>query len=504
MSDYNHISDQERRKLFQDFSEAAKKLGGSEPEAGGLPTDQPLQPSKAERDSQKDASELSPMFASRRRYKRPAWRMRLKIDTYAYTQGFDICGFRQFFNSLFSFFSPGKDIINRKFAKPLVQDHPYRADPSGYCLSRTLLEIRQTADTIIRSTSFLRRSTDHQDNLADDLKRDLLTWEPFGYRFLELFQHRERRVLDSLEFLRRQFDGMRPIDVFDLVLAVKTVYRATLQTDVPFDEIRDRVINIGELVKSNYKRIYSGEQTVQQVSTRIDQAVDEFIALYARLKWFSRQLYPPLLKILNRFEEETKAHLLAQEIYSFIGLDRKRTLKSEPKPQKIPEKPPVVLPAENVEEKDRREEYEGILRIMEYTFPGSQIDCLLDGDYSALVWFQQRLFSAGEIRSPIAGGRPEFVELLKKLSKEDPMGPVILLHEIIGQLIEVLEPEGVAGLTDPLKSEGSVVKDQFLALRSEWGLIRGELLERYLKEIDYYEKETTLGVVESFGVDRCG
>jgi diguanylate cyclase (GGDEF)-like protein len=69
---------------------------------------------------------------------------------------------------------------------------------------------------------------------------------------------------------------------------------------------------------------------------------------------------------------------------------------------------------------------------------------------------------------------------------------VIVLHELIGQMLESLGSEALVDLIDPLRSHKSRSAEQFSEIRRQWWAAREELLFRYLKEVDYFEKELSL------------
>lgn len=490
MSDYNELSEQERKKLYKDFSKAAKEIKVSR-----LPSGQPVERTKPKPESAPGASGApghEPRLFTGRQYKRPSWVTRIRIDSYAYSKGFDICGLKQFLATLFSFLKPNRDIVSKRFAKAVIQDHPYKSAPSGYSLSRTLLEMKQKAGILLKGGFYLKRASDKQWGIYGDLNRDLQTWEPFGYKILKNFQHYEKRIYEALEYIRFQYDSVKAIDVFELIEVVKAVYRLSLMTDAPYEVIKERITDIGGLITSQYRRSNSIEQKARKIEKKIDQSVDDFLVSYARLKWFAHQLYPALLKMLNRFKEESSANLLADEIFAFLEMDRKQILKAEiqsPYAEPVQSDEPA-LPAQA--ELNPKEEYKGILTILDFAFPGSRIGKIVEGDNYSLFWFNKKIFSPGEHRKPVISAGLNFNDLLLKISKDDPLSPVIPLHEMIRQMIESLEPDGLAGMVDPLKNKAASIKDQFLELRNQWSVIKEELVWRYLKEINYFEKESSL------------
>jgi diguanylate cyclase (GGDEF)-like protein len=512
MGKYGNLSDQERRKLYRDFSRAAKEIkvdGDFRPGAADRDTPDGRTPEPADRDTlvredEKQARESAERFLFlRRRRKRPSYPVRLKIESYAYSEGFEISGIRQFFSSLFSFLWPNRDPVSARFLKTLVLDSPQRGDPEGYSLIHTLLELQKLVENLLTGGGFLRRLSDSGYNLKGDLTRDLLNWEPGGYRLMMSFQRISPRLLEVLESLRSRFEQQKNVDVFELTDVVKGVYRITLGVQADPNVLERRIHSAGELVKGLYKRVYTNEEKVQQVCTRIEHQIADFLACYTRLKWFAGQLYPALLKMLNRFRTQAQVASILENIYAFIGLDKKEVLilresvnLVQPKEKRKPEPP---MPAGESEEQspeepnyDFNEEFRGILTILDYAFPGCRIQHIWEGDYSILLWFQQKIFSHRDYRGPIVSRRLDFMDLLWKINRYDPLAPVIVLHELIGQMLESLNPEAIVGLVDPLRSRKTRSADLFAEIRRQWRATREEVLLRYLKEVDYFEKELSL------------
>lgn len=509
MSEYGDLSDRERRKLYRDFSKAAKEI---KVDGRGIPG-QALRGEKAagESDQWERTTPKRFLFDQPRR-KRPTYAVRLKIESYAYSEGFEISGIRQFFSSLFSFLWPFRDPISYGFLKSLVLDSAYRGDPEGYSLIRILLELQKGGETLLKGGGFLRRDSDSNFNLRGELTRDLLNWEPAGYRLLINFQKLQPRLMEALEGIRGRFDNQKTVNVFDLTDVVKGVYRITLSLQADLEVLQERINGAGELIKGLYKRIYSNEEKVRQVCTRIDQQIADFLACYARLKWFAGQLYPALLKMLNLFRTQGQVASILRHIYSFVGLDpkevlvlrasqspglgsRRRSVEKEIRGARPEES---ATPAGSAEETPQEqifnfnEEFRGILTILDYAFPGCRAQLIWEGDYAVLLWFHQKIFSHRDYRGPLVSRRPDFTDLLWKISLRDPLAPVFVFHELIGQMLESLNPEAVLSLVDPIRGRGTRGRESFMEIRRQWRSTREELLLRYLKEVDYFEKEISL------------
>jgi diguanylate cyclase (GGDEF)-like protein len=519
MAEYGYLSDQERRKLYRDFSRAAKEIkvdGEFRSGAGGTadPATQergsPAGSGREERESQEAAERF---LFHRRRRKRPSYSVRLKIESYAYSEGFEISGVRQFLFSLFSFLWPKRDPVPARFTKAIVLDSAQRGDPEGYSLIHTLLELQKLVRNLLAGGGFLRRVSDSGSDLKGDLTRDLLNWEPAGYRLMTGFQNIPPRLIESLESLRSRFEKQKNVDVFELTDVVKGVYRITLGVQADPNVLRERILSTGELIKGLYKRVYTSEEQIRHVCTRIDYQIADFMACYTRLKWFAGQLYPALLKLLNVFRTQAQVASILENIYAFVGLDQKDVLilreTMDPATSRERRKEGPVFREKAGEESreeltreeeaeseeppfDFNEEFRGILTILDYAFPGCRAQHIWEGDYSILLWFQQKIFSHREHRGSVVSRRLDFTDLLWKISRWDPLGPVIVLHELIGQMLESLNPEALVQLVDPLRGRKSKSVDLLGEIRRQWRAVREEVLLRYLKEVDYFEKELSL------------
>ncbi len=100
-----------------------------------------------------------------------------------------------------------------------------------------------------------------------------------------------------------------------------------------------------------------------------------------------------------------------------------------------------------------------------------------------LPWFQLKIFSPPAPRGPSYHRRQGFSDLLGALSWQDPVGAVLVLHEIVAQMLDSLNADAVGRLVDPLALGGAPVPQRLLDLRAQWALLREVLLLRYLKEL---------------------
>ena len=510
MGEYGNLSDQERRKLYRDFSNAAKEIKVERTAIGGVKTDlagaqAPAHAASDGVETERRERESTERFLfHRRRRKRPLYRVRLKIDSYAYSEGFEIGGLPQFLISLLAFLWPNRDPVPRGFVKVLVFDSARRGDPEGYGLARTLEELQKLGTNLLKGGGFLRRDSDRGSNLRTELAKDLLQWEAAGYRLINGFQKIPPRLSETLETLKVKYEQQKNIDVFELTDVVKGVYRITLAVQAEPEMLRERLLNAGELIKGLYKRIYTDEERIHQVCGRIDHQVSDFLSCYDRLKWFAAQLYPALLKMLNTFCRQEEVASILAKIYAFVGMDGKDVLVLRAEMNaggrravgsrgagSIPERTEVA--SEQPEpEFDFNEEFRGILTILDYAFPGCRAWGIWEGDYSILLWFYQKIFSHRDYRGSLLSRRPDIKDLLWKVSRRDPLAPVIVLYELIAKMMESLNPQALIGLGDPLTNRKSHSADSFVELRRQWRAVREELLLRYLREVDYFEKEVAL------------
>ena len=374
MGRYEELSDPERRRLAEGLRRAAESLRGAEPPPGPSPP----------------APERSPLFAepltsagtearpARRR--RPSYRLRLRIDGYAFSAGFAICGLGELLASFFSFLTPGRDSVSRRFLRILLHDDPQHADPSGYSLSRTLLELAKAAENLLRGGGFLRREADRHYNLSAELKRDLAVWEPQGLKLLSAFERFPGSVFETLDAVRARNQTWRGVDVLELAELVRIVLRSSLLAAAPPEAVRETLEGVGALIKARYRRIFHGEEEIARIGKRVDRQVEEFLACWARLKWFAHEMYPAMLKLLRVFRREEELPAILPQVLRFAGLDPAALLTME-RPL-IEPPPPVAEPAGGQPPAaiDLNAEFHGILTILRQAFPACRIERVSDRD----------------------------------------------------------------------------------------------------------------------------
>ncbi len=490
MGKYDHLPDEERRKLAEALRRAAQSIRTTAEPAvqRPAPTGQDL----------RDLPAGGPRPAPPVR-RRPGYALRLRIDGYAYSEGYEICSLSELLSSLLSFLNPSRDRVSRRFLKTLVQDSVDRGDPSGYSLSRTLLELSRAAEALLKGGSFLRRETDRHYNLAGELKHDLATWEPGGLRLLASFQHLPAGVMEALDSLKAATGMGRTVDVLELQPLVRAVERSSLFAAAPAETVRETLEGIGALIKVQYRRIFYKEEDMARIGLRVDRLVEEFLACWARLKWFAHELYPALLKMLRVYRREEELPAILPQVLHFVDLDPREILALD-RPALAPPPPPrPVAEALEVEPVNLTEEFRGILTILLQAFPGCRLERIAEQDYSVLFWFQQRVFSPPAPRGPSYHRRQGFSDLLGAVSHLDPVGAVLVLHEIIAQMLDSLNAEAVGRLVDPLALGGAPVPQRLLDLRAQWSLLREVLLLRYLKELADLERQLTALPPEAAG-----
>ncbi len=480
MGKYDHLPDEERRKLAEALRRAAQSIRTT-----AEPADQRPAPGGADlRDLPAGGPHPAPSIR-----RRPGYALRLRIDGYAYSEGYEICSLTELLASLLSFLNPHQDRVSRRFLKTLVQDSAERGDPSGYSLSRTLLELARSAETLLKGGAFLRRETDRRYNLAGELKRDLTAWEPEGLKLLASFQQLPTGLLEALDSLKAAIGMGRAVDVLELQQLVRAVERSSLLAAAPAEAVRETLEGIGALIKGQYRRIFSREEDMARIGLRVDRLVEDFLACWARLKWFAHELYPALLKMLRLYRREEELPAILPQVLHFVELEPREILSLE-RPALAPPPPPrPVAEARAVEPVSLTEEFRGILTILQQAFPGCRLERIAEQDFSMLFWFQQRIFSPPSPRGPSYHRRQGFSDLLGAVSHLDPVGAVLVLHETIAQMLDSLNVEAVGRLVDPLG--GTPVPQRLLDLRAQWSLLREVLLLRYLKELADLERQLT-------------
>ena len=500
MFPYDRLTDEERRRLVRDLSEAAKRIqddAPAAPPAGKAPI------AAEERSSRPDGlrSVADSLLA------RPPWRLRLKIDSYACARGYAVCGLPQYFASLVSFLNPSRDYVRARFARDLVQDRASPAGPAGYGLERVLSELEKQSSFLLAGGQVLKRSTDGRAPLRQAILHDLKTWEPFGFSFLHAFQRFDGDAYRALAAIRARTDLQRGVDAFELSAVVRAVFRAALLCPAGFEDVRRRIENVGRLIQSGYRREFSGSGQIEGICRRIEAGTAAFLGCYARLRWFAHQLYPVLLKLLRIFEEESNLGRILPAVLDFVDLDEKRLLRpvameaEDDAPAAAPQDGPAPdgaggadgPPAGEAEAMPAglplAEEYRGILTVLGYAFPGSRIEEIGEGEWSSLFWFHQKLWAKEPGRPGLPGRRADLSELLGKISRRDPLAPLILLHGILAEMLDAVDPEELGRLTRPGTVTVEAFRVRFEELRRRWAELRARLFERYLQEVGFYGQE---------------
>ncbi len=490
MGKYDELSDSERSKLAEGLRRAAEEIRAAGGEAGE---------SRELLEHPRLVEELREIPEEEERVpsiqlRRPSYGLRMRIDSYAYSEGFEVCGFVELAASLFSFINPGRDAVRRRFVRTLVLDSPSRGDPTGYSLSHALLELQRTADSLLKGGSFLRRAADRQYALSAGLRRELAVWEPDGLRLLTAFQRFPPAVFEALDTFRARLETGRGVDVFELAELVRTVMRASLYAAAPAEAVRECLASVGELIKAQYRRIFTDEGELHRIAVRTDRQVEDFLGCWDRLKWFAHQLYPPLLKMLRLYRREEQMAVILPRVLRFAGLAPGELLAME-RPLR-PAKP--AAPVERVKETqakaavDLAGEFRGILTILGQAFPGCRIERIAEADYSILFWFHQKIHGHIDYRGPLISRRPDFNDLLGSVSHRDPVAVLIVLHELVAQMLGSLVPDALARLLDPLVTGPLDVPQQLADLRARWSLVREALLLRYLRELSDLEKQLSV------------
>ena len=281
------------------------------------------------------------------------------------------------------------------------------------------------------------------------------------------------------------------MDVLELQELLRAVLRASLCAAAPAEAVRETLEGVGALVKAQYRRIFTGEEELRRVGQRVDRLVDEFLACWARLKWFAHEMYPALLKMLRVYRREEEFTAILPQTLHFAGLEAGDILTLERPLLAPPSLPDSRTEADAPEPVDMAEEFRGILTILAQAFPGCRIERIADQDYSVLFWFHQKIFTRPGLRGPALSRRADYGELLGQVSCMDPIGAVVVLHEIVDRMLDSLNLEAVGRLVDPLALGGVPVPQRLQDLRSQWALLHEVLLLRYLRELEDLDKQVS-------------
>ena len=107
------------------------------------------------------------------------------------------------------------------------------------------------------------------------------------------------------------------------------------------------------------------------------------------------------------------------------------------------------------------------------------------------ITFHRKILVQPAPRGPAYHRHQGFSDLLAAVSYLDPVGAVVVLHEIVGQMLDSLNAEAVGRLVDPLAGGAAPAAQRLLDLRAQWELLREVLLLRYLKELTDLERQVS-------------
>jgi diguanylate cyclase (GGDEF)-like protein len=412
----------------------------------------------------------------------PPW-LRRRINRYAYSRGFLITRLPERFDDFMSFFDATRaDYASRALLRLMAAEKGYH-DQNPFQLSfiDTLNALRDSARILLRGPSGTKAlEREKAEERAEEMLRALRAREPFVVVFFAVFTERRDMLRKSLEFLGSNLRAGLRVRVAELARVVKDGCRLIAVTE---SLERDKLEMLFEVVRDVNISSPQGARGASELA----EAESLFRAAFQNLHRFGHELYPALLKMIAAFyPEEDTSPAKRTAVLQFLGLKEEEILTWEAWQRRMREAREKALKERQEKELARLEQekaeqfgvrFEGTLSTLESLFPESGIERMEQGAF-ILPYFANRVFT----RSAVFQSR---LADLEKLSSTDAVALLMVLHSILDDLLESMEPYALEKI---IGTEG--VAAAFIALRDSWHEAYLRFFEPYLEEIREYARET--------------
>jgi diguanylate cyclase (GGDEF)-like protein len=407
----------------------------------------------------------------------PPW-LRRKINRYAYANGFLITRFAQVVDDFFSVFDTARpDCVSRSMLLLLSDERGFHGrNPYELSMVDTLDALKESAERLMGQRGAWAPSKKTEEILAE-----LRAREPFALEYFTVFTQPHEALRRSLEYLGTSLRMHRKVLVVELARVVKDGSRLIAVTDALEPE---RLVLLMDLAREvNLERTPGARMAGEML-----EAESLFRASLQNLGRIGHELYPALLKMIAAFyPEEDSSPQKRAVVQRFLGITDNDLLTWEGWQRRVQEMRDRALREKQALEVARLEQekteafgvrFEGILAMLCSLFPDSGIERLEQGEFF-LPYFTHRIFPF----SPLFLARAVDLE---SLSAQDVMGPVLVLHSIVDDLLSSVNP---ARLEKLLGREGYAA--DFLALRDQWREAYPRVFEPYLDAVREFARETS-------------
>lgn len=407
----------------------------------------------------------------------PPW-LRRRINRYAYANGFLITRFAQIVDDFLSVFDAARpDFVSRALLSLLADERGFHGrNPRELSLVDTLDALKESAERLMG-----QRGAWAPSKKADEILAELRSREPFAVEYFSVFTQPHETLRRSLEYLGTSLRMRRKVPVAELARVVKDGCRLIAVTDALEPE---RLVLLLDLARD-----VNLEQTPgARMAGEMVEAESLFRASLENLGRVGHELYPALLKMIASFyPEEDVSPQKKAAVQRYLGITDDDLLTWEGWQRRVQEMRDKALREKQAVEVARLEQekteafsvrFEGILAMLASLFPDSGIERLEQGEFF-LPYFTHRIFPF----SPLFLARAVDLE---SLSAQDVMGPVLVLHSIVDDLLSSVNP---ARLEKLLGREGYAA--DFLGLRDQWRDAYPRVFEPYLDAVREFARETS-------------
>lgn len=410
-------------------------------------------------------------------------RLRRRINKWAFRNHFLICGFRERFADVLSFFNPRIiDAVNPRLIRLLVVKRGYLGDnPYNYTFIDNLDALYRSARVLLGKDGALRRTIrpGERRDLEEDVRQSMQIRDPFGLRFLERFTDPETKLRRSLEFLDlRHLKGER-IEVTALARVVKDAFRLIIATE---DVEPDKLSQLLDTARD----VCVAHRRTRRAATETEELAFLFRIAFANLQKFRHELYPALLKMIGTFyEEDDESPAKRESVLSFLQLSEDDILSfrsfeqrqnAERERRILEEQKQDVEVLEQQKTENFSERFRGILGVLAAMFPGSDIDRIDQGAY-ILPYFDDRVFTRTLVF-------PHQMPNVEVLSRNDPFSIIMVLHRIVDNLLNSIHEYNLEGILG--KEE---LRERMVDIKRQWKNAYFDIFENYLKALETYQSE---------------
>ncbi len=407
-------------------------------------------------------------------------KLRFKIDTWAFFNGYAITHFPEWFKDFFLIFNPRlKDYINNSLSELLLSEKGFRTgNPNKYSLRDTIYELVELSNLLLGSKSNI-----NQSNIINEIREKS---GAFTLEYLNRLAQLDRTILTNLDYLKLTYENQVKIRISQLVWIVKGIYKLLLSIEkIKPEMLTSMITNCKNICE---KHMSDEFKDVPEMNREIQNDLNFCVALFdiyiKNLTKFKKELYPALLKMINAFyKEENTSKEKTAKIFRFLGLTEDNILSYDSFKKKHKK---MIMEKAREEQKNKiamlehekkaniSVQFNEILETLNILFPYSNIDKLYTNEY-LLPYFYEFFNNSNQA----------FHESLKLVSMFDPIRIVFILYKISYNILSAINGFVLESL---LSVQG--LREELFDLKIEWQDCESKLFYPYFDKLDYIKKRT--------------